>query len=441
MNSIKSLFIRFAVITCISFFSIGVSAQSGFTSTISFTTTNKTCFEGSLSSDYVVTVSGPAGYSYPSDYTILSSNISVVLRDAYSGSSGTILLTNTGFTVGSSSPTLSGSFDLSGIGSGVYTVYASFVVSDNVQGISVPMTLSGTFTSGYKVDWGDMVDHERYPTDNSCRRYQLTSGVTYGESQSLNYLKAGADGWLEFGAFFRPISGTRPVTILLSDYLRTEVFAASSSSSYLEYRIYGTVTSTSGEGIYVKLGGVRYKLQNIGISDRIRIDRRSNVIRFYKGNSTTALDVANTTTGTITSNFSFPFSGELYAFCYTFWNLDGFSNVLTSFGCASPATVYSSVSPTLTGVNYDAYGKLYFSYDSEYLPSTGNKLDYKIFNYRREIKQSSSVIAGSTQVGATCVYGDNRYELDISSLITGQTYVLELLNEKKELFYLRFTKK
>lgn len=400
------------------------------------------CSNASKSVSYEVTVNPPSGYAYPADYSIYTTGITFNLRDAYSGPSGTVLATNTTGTIGSGSATISGSFDLTALGSGVYTIYAAFTVSDNVAMNSVPLTAQVTFTVGYKVEWADMIDMEAYPASNSTRRFQITPNRTYSESQSLNYLPKNVDGWMELGAVFRPIPGTRNVFILLSQFLRVEPFARGTTDYYVEYlKDDGTPTATTGQGVYIRMGGSRYKFQGISISDRIRIDRRSGVIRFYKENSTAQLDVIDVATGVTTTAYSVAFNTELYALVLGGWAQDGFTNVLTSFDCVYAASVFPSATRTLTGHNYEAPGgMLYFSYFSEYFASN-KKLIYRVYDYHHQVKQSSEIITGSVQRILPVEQGENRYELNIDNLITNQTYILEITNEKGEQFYLRFTKK
>jgi hypothetical protein len=61
------------------------------------------------------------------------------------------------------------------------------------------------------------------------------------------------------------------------------------------------------------------------------------------------------------------------------------------------------------------------------------------------LDETNAAVTGSTSLTNLATssnawqYGDNRYELDITSLSTGQ-YTLEVSNEKNERFYLRFKK-
>lgn len=99
-----------------------------------------------------------------------------------------------------------------------------------------------------------------------------------------------------------------------------------------------------------------------------------------------------------------------------------------------PPPVYRALSKKLDGGYYKPVNnKLYFKFEEEY--KNGN-LDYKIYDKGR------NVISCATSPAVT-VYGDNRYMLDVGAcpgLLVNEYYTLEVTNEKKELFQLRFVK-
>lgn len=93
---------------------------------------------------------------------------------------------------------------------------------------------------------------------------------------------------------------------------------------------------------------------------------------------------------------------------------------------------YAKLEKTLRGVNYPTCtNQLYFYYEEEYTASTTLK-----YSIRNAMNQE---VLSSTTIPLTKEYGDNRYELAVSSLFPG-TYILEVTNEKNERFYLRFSK-
>lgn len=82
--------------------------------------------------------------------------------------------------------------------------------------------------------------------------------------------------------------------------------------------------------------------------------------------------------------------------------------------------------------------KLNFKFDGEYI--NGNNLNYTVYDRNHSvILTSQTALKNVTTNANNWKYGDNRFELDIASIPTGQ-YLLEVNNEKKEKFYLRFKK-
>ena len=74
-------------------------------------------------------------------------------------------------------------------------------------------------------------------------------------------------------------------------------------------------------------------------------------------------------------------------------------------------------------------GMLRFQFEEEY-PEDNDQLSWKIYDANNQVKQG----AGSFPV----VYGDNRFEINISPLISIGYGVLEVSNNKNEKWYLKF---
>ncbi len=84
-----------------------------------------------------------------------------------------------------------------------------------------------------------------------------------------------------------------------------------------------------------------------------------------------------------------------------------------------------------------------FKYDEEY-SDTDSKLEYTIYNKSQQIIYSSQQNNAAQSPGMIPVSaGDNRFKLNLApcspAILAGEYYVLEIINEKKEKFYLRFT--
>ncbi|OFZ08397.1 MAG: hypothetical protein A3D92_21620 [Bacteroidetes bacterium RIFCSPHIGHO2_02_FULL_44_7] len=97
---------------------------------------------------------------------------------------------------------------------------------------------------------------------------------------------------------------------------------------------------------------------------------------------------------------------------------------------------YIKLERKLTGLKYTSkYGKIYFAYDNEYASDSSN-LSYSIFSVENRI---SPVISSGTSA-LSLVYGYNNIELSVSSLTTGEIYILEVTNDRGEKWFLRFEK-
>ena len=113
----------------------------------------------------------------------------------------------------------------------------------------------------------------------------------------------------------------------------------------------------------------------------------------------------------------------------------GFKNMKTNMPC-KPPTVYAKLERELTGVKYRVYlNKLYFYYQEEYNPQTSG-LNYRIYSSTNHV----TPVQDGTTVVVSRDHGDKRYELQLNGTLGSGTYILEVENDKHELFYLRFVK-
>jgi len=98
--------------------------------------------------------------------------------------------------------------------------------------------------------------------------------------------------------------------------------------------------------------------------------------------------------------------------------------------------LYSPVVRKPDGGYYTTQRLLNFFYNEEYNDSDG-KLTYNIYK-----ADDNSIVANQSDVDLPVVFGDNFYNLDLDAISGGlpeDNYLLEVVNEKKEKFYLRFT--
>ncbi len=95
--------------------------------------------------------------------------------------------------------------------------------------------------------------------------------------------------------------------------------------------------------------------------------------------------------------------------------------------------VFAKMDRMLRGVRYRPYlSHLYFYYDEEYDHSTS--LNYNVY---RDGDAVNAVLNATIQPLTGSGYGDNRHALNVSSL-QEDNYILEIMNNKQEKFYLRF---
>lgn len=120
-------------------------------------------------------------------------------------------------------------------------------------------------------------------------------------------------------------------------------------------------------------------------------------------------------------------------------NNTGFINLLGNMSCPVN-TIYAKLERELKGVKYSVnLNKFYFFYDEEY--ASTNSLKYNVYDKNNAIvlNTSAQVLTQTISNQPNREHGDNRYYLDVTSLASG-SYVLEVINEKEEKFYLRFIK-
>lgn len=430
---------------CSLFLLLTLNVQAAqFDATLQVVSSNRGCFSGTMTANYTATITPSANWTFLQDYNFVIGSTKFELRKADALPTSQALATNFGGTVGNS--TISGAFDISALAipddqkAGVYTVYATIYVYRISPNGSFSKTVivyqTAKFTVGYNLNWASLTDMATIPNASSISRNVATAGVTYASGISANYWAVNTNGFIETGAQFSSSSAARSVYLSLDNAVAFDP----SSGNYLEYRMAASSTNILGQGIYVKNGALIYKLQNVLITERVRVERVSGVIKFYQENSTTPLK-ARATTGNsnIIQNFSITNTSELYVRGYSSLVSDGLTSIVTSFPCKE-SPVYAQLTRQLRGENYKTTSKLLFYYTEEYVPVESTNLTYRIVNFENKTVQSSAVVAGSTQVVLPRKLGDNRYELSVTALLSNASYVLEVTNEKNEVFYLRFSK-
>ncbi len=296
---------------------------------------------------------------------------------------------------------VSGTYDTLEIPNGSYYIHGE---------IDTLLPFCELFTVGIKAEFDYVNNYTSSPNSYSLLKNASSSAVL-ASALSVNKVRSNNTGWVTF----------------------TPVNSGKNNRSYFSF---SSDTSSSVPGdtyvlIYSSPLGSHFVF-NYYADDTLRFSQS-----FETGISVTAEIKTSTIRFFINSTAlspELPFSrAEVLNFKAVNSKLNnGFKDILLSF--CMPNVIYPQVEKVLTGVRYQAFNNtFYFSFYEEYLDSDSN-LDYAVFN----TVNNEKVLDNSSQP-LSAGYGDNRKELDITSLANG-TYILEVRNEKNESFYLRFTK-
>ncbi|MGV3631921.1 MAG: hypothetical protein ACO1O6_11995 [Bacteroidota bacterium] len=330
----------------------------------------------------------------------ISSLASGLTSDAYTYTvtdivSGTNFLTNEPATIGTTET-------LTDIPVGVYRVY-SYINSN--------LASSELLTVGVQGEFEQTTNYASSPNSYSLLKNVLSPSA-WASALSLNTLKISDEGWVSF----------------------TPVNSGSYNKSYLSFE--SDFSSDFPSGTYALI----YTPLNSNIF----------LFNFYSGGNllfTRTFVVGLTVTAQIKASTvkffanSLPISPELdlerpvdiHIKTLTNRKDNGFKDMLFSFSCRQSMYGYAKLSRKLKGEKYKTNGNhIYFSYDEEYADLDEN-LNFKVYNVENNLVSYLSSYTLDKQ------HGNNLYKLNVSTLSNG-VYVLEVENNKSEIFYLRFIK-
>jgi hypothetical protein len=432
--------------------------QVTFTATLkSINVTHKTCNSNTSSLTFVYNVKNttnpPTGGAYVCgvDYSISNGTSLTQSTASYfeikSGKTigGTIVTTFYPTTSNEVCVSSSGGYDITctidmtNINSltGVYSIWPKIQVNNLRAGAGVRVLATtglpnpNIFHLGYKNEFGDVVDAQK--TNNSFVRNIQTVGQTYAGVNSINQLNNSNNGCIDVGAQFSSTVSTGSVYAVIGRISSISSFSTTPTSNNLFYVLFNKLSASTGT-VSIITNTNTYLLTGVLFTDRILIERTNgNTVKFYKNNLNNLISGAPV----LTNIAEWKVNG------FTTGLNNGLLNVITSFPCALSTIMYAKLDRELTGVNYLADNKLNFVYDEEYSLGTSPKLSYRILNSKNQPVQCSGDLCNGTYPSAIVFLdknlGLNRYELDISNLYSDQCYILEVQNDKKEKFYLRFT--
>jgi hypothetical protein len=417
------------------FISTSLNAAMTFGATQSMSLSQKTCYSNNsnLTYSYIVTPTGfiPRGTTFVCgtnfDLSLTGTSFSLKRGVSFTGetvitkkptASEVICNTTTG------NITINGAFDLSTLSPGIYTVYSSITAIDKTGGISTPVllpTYSYTFTVGYQASWTNLTQMVALP--NTYSAYRNVTGATYGSLNSMNKLLTSSNsGWIDLGAQINTTSTTGSVFIVLT---KVSSFTPNSGTlSYIEFRRKSTGTGTD---VYIRNGSAATLTLISGLTkdSRIRVEKSGTTLKFY---------TSNTVTQIVGSPTILNFTGELSLSVFAANISEGVKDVISSYSCESSQTdQFAHLKYDIDGYYHTFANKIRFIFNQEYDAST---LKFNIYN-SKDIKikdQTNFPVQALT-------YGDNYITIDCADptrCIGRGFFYLEVINDKKEVMYLRF---
>lgn len=325
---------------------------------------------------------------------------------------------------------------------GNYRVTYHAIAVYNLLGviISLPVTATGDFEIAYMPDWGNAANVSIDPNDRSLTKNAGVSTVFTWDAgaSSLNKLSHLKNGWIEWTGYasniFSPNYGV--IGIGFTSSLQNPASADIATINY-GVGVLGVLSS------WVKVNNqlIISALMTPPVTQGSFMT--NDVFRLEKNGTTVTLKInGNLTPYSVT----IPSGTDLVADASIQFLNNQIKHPRVSFGCPY-VEEYTLLKKKLDGGYYTTHDqKLLFKYDEEYADVDG-KLTFNIYDkYNKVVMNNTSMPSGSQPAS---VYGDNRYSIDIgnaSHYVTGQTmpnnnfYILEVINEKNEKWYLRFKK-
>lgn len=377
-----------------------------------------------------------------SDVTCSSLNSGVINFNAYSIADDICSYSVAGPNGYSSSGTLLTNNVLNGLQAGVYTITIPlYNIGSNCTG-AITSNMIQSFTVSYSPIWVnhapigftniDVIDKSFNITANQASPYTWLAGAS-----SYNQLNSSDAGWAEFkpllntNIFYNGASSFGLNNIDLSTHPsdNDHFFYVKRIIPMITYGLGSSGFSTYYGGPY--LASISSNGSAIGIpfyaspSDILRINKVSvssgsqMKFEFYKNNAVTPITTSGIYTGSnLVADLSVNQTG-IYI-----------KKPRLSFSC--PDLLQQAILKKELDADYilTYNNKLRFTIDGEYNTST---ISYLIYNASRVS------FSGLPIINSVYKNGDNRYEIDISSLATG-FYVLEVTNQKNEKQLLRFKK-
>tara|TARA_R110001592_G_scaffold51347_1_gene157998 strand:- start:472 stop:2196 length:1725 start_codon:yes stop_codon:yes gene_type:complete len=299
--------------------------------------------------------------------------------------------------------------DLVGLNNGVYT----FTVTDSKSG--TPSVITKVYDVGYQVNWVDNVNSSI--NVNSLTKTGVNGYDGSGASSTNILLASNPSGWASF-----VINNWQDELIFGLDDDDGNHDAMTIAYGIKLYHIgfagFRRVKIIEN-GNEITVPGV---VQSFNIGDIFKIQRTASVVSYYKNGSTvpfyTSL-IPSTTDLVVDASINKTNSTIL--------------NAAASFDCP-PFGAFPPQAKLKKKLDAGYYlakdGVLEFQFQEEYLDNT---LNYFVYD------DTNIDVTSLTSTSSIVKYGDNRYSLNVSGLST-DFYILEVINDKNEKWYLRFKK-
>ena len=266
---------------------------------------------------------------------------------------------------------------------------------------------------GYYLQWTDVTGITE-STGNLTKT--ATDGWGNAGAASTNILNANQDGYVEFS-----------VSNLNADAYTIGLSTSNKDNNYTSIN-YGIMYNN--QKIYIYENGVKVSLTTVAANNTFRIYREGSNIYYYK-NTTLLRTVATNAANTLITDVAIKnTNGKIYNTASSF--------CMPPVTIASSDTIYAVLKTELDGGYYTAKnGILSFIYFEEYNDQDA-KLNYAVYDKRHNL------IASSSNYSLNVNYGENKYSISTTDNlkmpvdISRDYYSLEVINEKKEKWMLRF---
>lgn len=300
--------------------------------------------------------------------------------------------------------------DITGLTNGTYTV----TITDSKS--PTPSALTKIYDIGYQVNWMDNVN--TITNGNSLTKTSVT-GYDGSGGSSTNILLSSDNGWASF-----TVNNVQDEFIFGlddNDGNHNNLSIAYGIKLFHFNPIGFSKVNVIENGNEIGLPNGK---ESFTKGDIFKIQRTGSIVSYYKNSSTVPFY-----TSLIPSTTDLIVDASLNKINSTVLN------AATGFGCPP----FGSFPPQAklkkkldAGYYVPKNGILGFMFTEEYNPLTSS-LNYRVYN---ELNPSTTTSLGNSNIK----YGDNRYSLDVSNLLSlsPSFYILEVINDKNEKWLLRF---